>query len=185
MSTHRELVKCLRTCIPKTSSAENPRPFIPVNFKTNLEEVNFSGKNKFENIYFGNYFFSVNKDRNGAILRFPSFNPIRAMKPYKNATHFRFIHALTVLSSYMQTQAGEDYEPVENTSAITDIAYSELMSLSENTPEIIIPAELKDHHIPHNDSALVSCIGIEFYIREMGIDYVVERGNSLKVGKVW
>jgi hypothetical protein len=130
---------------------------------------------------------SNNVDRNEATVELPVFDPKTSIKAPAGATHFRLIHAVSVLSDFAYNADSQAYEPVEaSLNEINAIGYSSYLSVEEELASpISIMTALPGAPTLTADVSVLHCIGIEFVQMIGSQPYLFSSGNALKIQRIF
>ncbi len=110
------------------------------------------------------------------------FNPMNLVNAPSGATHFRLIHAISVVSDFAYNPATGSYEavnPIQN--EVSDVQYSAYEPLNTMYGGNTISCLLPNGVIPAADVSVLQSIGIEFYQEVSGNFYLFSSGNCLKI----
>jgi len=169
------------------SGARGQRPIEILKHKDLLVGFNFNRFTLFDSVFMAPYSVAVNADRTAATFTIPDFSTDNSIHVPKGATHFKIISTVSVLSSYEFDETSKKYVPTDVASNTQNASASSIFipiggyvgSITELTSAIIpAPALLAT-------SALVACIGIEFYQMVASRPYLLAQGNSMKITNVF
>lgn len=162
------------------------RSFFPVMYKDLFLNFQFSERRKFDSIFFAPYSAAVNAERNEVVITVPDFNTANYVNAPSGATHFRIINLITVLSQYNFNTSTKKYMPVDlNMNSKNDFAASDYLALGTNLGADVQITCTLDGQTIMNSSALIACIGIEFY-QQLGQNYyLLSASNAMKIQDVF
>lgn len=128
------------------------------------------------------YTISHEAERDSAELAVPEFNPANLVSAPAGTTHFRLIHALSVVSDFEYNAATNTYEPMDPVqNEISDIQFSDFLDLYAPAPAVTITATLPNGVIPSANVTVLQSIGIEFY-QQVGTNfYLFASGSCLRI----
>ena len=110
------------------------------------------------------------------------FNPMNLINAPSGATHFRLIHAMSVVSDFAYNSTTGSYEAVNPTqNELSDVQYSGYEPLNILYAGGSIVCILPNGVIPAADVTVIQSIGIEFYQEVSGNFYLFASGNCLKI----
>jgi hypothetical protein len=120
--------------------------------------------------------FSCNAERTEVYATIPELRPTHAIRSPKAATHFRLLFSLVSLCNYTSTD--KVYAPVLPAfNGLSAMAESAVLPLNGTLSPFVLQAGfVQVAHLP-TDVALVLCMGIVFYQRVDGVDYVLGAGG--------
>jgi len=137
----------------------------------------------FDSVFQAKVSFSVNPERTEVYASASSLRPMQTIRFPKAATHFRLLFSVVSLCDYISTD--KVYAPVlpafNGLSAMTESAILPLDSTL--SPFVLRAGFAQVTHLPV-DVALVLCMGIVFYQRVDGVDYVLADGSCAGVVEV-
>ena len=102
------------------------------------------------------------------------------------ATHFKIVGAVGLVSDYSYNSDSKEYEadvPEENSIGV--VVGSTIRSLETNSTAINLTATVPGGILPTLAVNVVACLGIEFYQKVDGNDYILSQGNTMKVTNVF
>lgn len=180
------LFKICRAVIGRGLSNRGQRPFLPLPHKDLLVNFVFDEARPLEAVFRASYSVTTNADRTQASLFVPDFNTSNLMSPPAGATHFRLLCFVSVLSSFT-------YDPISKAYIVTDPASNGLSaySTSDYLPlggnigsATSVEAVITSAPSLHATSALVVCVGIEFY-QTIGTVHYLLGGGTLKIKELF
>jgi hypothetical protein len=155
--------------------------------KTVLENLNFDEGRSFSSVFNAPFTATHTAERTNAGIAINSFLPGSFIYAPAGATHFALIHALGVVSDYVYEANLQDYEATDpELNGINVVSRSTVMPVSgAATGNISMAAVLPGSPTMTDSVSVVQCLGIEFYQRVGGSDYLLAQGNAMKVIKVF
>lgn len=181
------IVKLVKDMLNKNDGIRGQRAFEPVVHASMLHNFAFHDQLSFDSIFLAPFSSEVNADRSGVKLTIPDFHTGNMVNAPRGATHIRLVNAVTVLSAFQYNGNTKKYEPVDafnnskNTLAASD--YIALGGQAGVSTELI--ANISGLNGMLDSSALISCIGIEFYQQTSGSMYLLASGNAMKIQAVY
>lgn len=151
-----------------------------------LKGLDFNRNISFNGIFSAPFTLVTNADRNESTLSVPEFNPLNFLNIPSGATHFRIINALTVISDFVYNAATRAYEPAEPAlNELSNITYSDYTPVDVVTSIIDVTATLPDSPALTTNTAVLGCVGIEFY-QQVGVNYYLfNAGNAMKIQEIF
>ena len=120
--------------------------------------------------------FSCNADRTEVYATVPELRPVLAIRSPKAATHFRLLFSVVSVCDYEATD--KMYAPVLPAfNGLSAMAESASLPLKGTLPTFVLQAGFVQVASLPTDVALVLCMGIVFYQRVDGVDYVLGDGK--------
>jgi hypothetical protein len=151
-----------------------------------LRGLDFNKNISFNGVLSAPFTLTASVDRNESNLTLDPFNPLTYLNVPSGASHFRIINALAVVSDFVFNTSTNAYEPAEPTlNELSNIAYSGYIPVNVVTPLIDIIASLPGLPTLTNNTAVLGCIGIEFFQEVGGSYYLFNAGNAMKVQEVF
>ncbi|MBO9699555.1 MAG: hypothetical protein J7604_05050 [Sporocytophaga sp.] len=182
------LMKQFRIMVNRADSGtRGQRPIEILKHKDLLVGFNFNRFTLFDSVFMAPYSVAVNTDRTAATFTIPDFSTDNSIHVPSGATHLRIIATASALSSYEFDESSKKYVPTDIESNTRNASASSVFipiggfvgATTELTPTITpAPALLAT-------SALVACIGIEFYQMVASKPYLLAQGNSMKITNVF
>jgi hypothetical protein len=174
-------------CSRDTVGARGRRSILLSANKPVLENLNFDEGLSFSTVFNAPYLASNSVDRDSGTIAIAAFSPATFINAPAGATHFCIIQALGVVSDYNFNTNMLDYEPLEPAlNSIGIINRSAITALSSTaTPAINLVSTLPNSPVLTVDVSVIQCIGIEFYQRVNGNDYIFAQGNAIKIAKLF
>lgn len=151
-----------------------------------LENFQFNVNISFDTAMFAPYTLTNVVARNAAQIDVPIFEPLNYLTIPTGATHFRIIHAISVVSDWAYDTVTKKYKPTQPTlNGKKDVEYSAYLPINAATPLVTLNPSLAGAPVMTADVSVLSCVGIEFY-QQVGADYYVfSSGNALKIGVIF
>lgn len=185
--TYARLFKLCKQIINKGEGKRGQRSFEPALHASNLVNFGFSESVNFDSIFLAPFSASVNTARTEVRLTIPAFNASNMINAPSGATHFRIIQVISVISSYNFDPDQKKYNPVDVlANGKNDYDASSYYPVAGETGgDIEIVVSLDPSITPSDNSALLSCIGIEFYQHAGTEYYLLASNNALKIQAIY
>lgn len=178
------LMKQFRIMVNRADSGtRGQRPIEILKHKDLLIGFNFNRSTLFDSVFMAPYTVAVNADRTAVTFSIPDFSTDNSIHVPSGATHLKIIATASVLSSYKFDESSKKYVPSDIESNVRNASASSVYipiggfvgGTTELTPTITpAPALLAT-------SALVVCLGIEFYQMVANKPYLLAQGNCMKI----
>ncbi|MDB5274733.1 MAG: hypothetical protein JWO58_3100 [Chitinophagaceae bacterium] len=182
------IVKIIKEMISRGSGNRGQRIFSPVALGTMLIDFPFSNQVFFDNICLAPYTTSIHTERNEVTLTFADFNTGNMIHAPNGATHVRLINLISILSQYTFHVMTNKYVPTDavrnSRSAFSTSDYIPLGGQVGTETVLTSTIDLGTNSLL-DSSALISCVGIEFYQDLSGTKYVLSSGHAMKVQGVY
>ncbi len=151
-----------------------------------LRNLQFDRNLNFDSIVTAPFTVTHPKERNAATLDIPVFTPANYLASPAGATHFRFLHALGVVSDFAYNDKTNSYEPIDaDNNELGIVAYSAYLPLNADTTDETIVATLAGAPTLTEDDSVIECVGIEFY-QQVGANYYrFSSGNCMKIVEIF
>ena len=109
--------------------------------------------------------------------------PDRAIQPPDGATHFQFVHALSIVSDFIYNGTVKGYLPVEPTlDTKQDIQYSDYFSVEGVIPSAYNSTVSLSVTTPLPDTvSVLHAFGITFFQQVASVYYPLKQGHALKI----
>jgi hypothetical protein len=139
-----------------------------------LKSFNFNKNVSLNNVL--NAPISAIMDMPGEVLiTVPALEPKSQVVAPSGATHFRIIHAATILSDFEYNSTTKTYEPIKpDVNELSVIKYSDYESLTEPFESLETTLEIMGDD---ENVRTVVCVGIEFF-QKVNTDYLRLNGNA-------
>ena len=102
----------------------------------------------------------------------------------KGASHFRVQNHLSVISDYTYSVDNRRYEPANLLNGQSAFKYSEYTPVGTALTEVVKATFPLDTEVT-DDSTVIQCVGIEFYVKSAGDVYLPVKGSSMLVADVF
>ncbi|MDB5274483.1 MAG: hypothetical protein JWO58_2850 [Chitinophagaceae bacterium] len=182
------IVKIVKEMINRGSGNRGQRAFTPVPLGPMLLNFPFSEKVSFDSICLAPYTVVVNAGRNEVTFTFADFNTGNMIHAPNGATHVRLINLISVLSQYNYNVLTKKYEPTDAIrNSMNAFSASDYMLLGGEVGAVTTLTSTIDlgSNPLLDSSALISCIGVEFYQDLGGTKYLLSSGNAMKIQGVY
>lgn len=181
-----QLTKVFKAINLKGKGARGKRPIALSANKDMLSGMDLDKKLSLTTIFSAPYTVAANADRNEVTFTIPAFTPENYIAAPTGATHFKLIAAIGLVSDYSYNDGSGTYEPdVPEENSLGVVQGSTVRALDTNTTAITLTAMVPDGIIPDAAISVVACLGIEFYQKVGGNDYLLSQGNTMKVTNVF
>jgi hypothetical protein len=169
------------------SGGRGRRSIEVVNHGTLLEDFDFNEREPFASVFNAPYTIVTAADRNKATISVPAFLPSSCVAAPAGATHFELFSVLCTVSNYAYDAGALSYAPVEPTlNMLSGSDHSAVTELSVTTPvTFTLNPQLADAPTMTADVAAVLLLGVQFVQRTGPIDYLLSKGDCLKIVKVF
>lgn len=148
--------------------------------------MDFNKNVSLNSVFRAGFTLTEEADRTGSTLNVPSFQPASSIIAPNGATHFRLVNAVSVLSDFAFNATSGEYEPLDAVNnELSQIAYSDYLSLSEATGAISVVSTLPGSPTLSSDVSVINSLGIEFYQKVGSEYYLFSSGNALKIQKIF
>lgn len=181
------IVKLTKTILNKSDGIRGQRPFYPVPHAQLFHNFAFHGQLTFDNVFIAPISAEVNAERSQVSLAIPAFHTENQVNAPLGATHMRLVNVVSVLSAFEYNPMTKKYEAVD---ALNNSKNG--MSATDFIPldtEVTVPntlvAQVSGLNGLLDSSALISCIGIEFYQELSGSMYLLATDNVMKIQAVY
>jgi hypothetical protein len=177
------LTALMKDIISRSAGIRGQRPARISANRTLLINYEFNNKVSFGSIFNMPYTLTPSVDRNSSILTVADFLPQNFIKAPQGATHFSLISAIGLVSDYIyQTDTGK-YEAVDPGLNLQGaIAVSGIIAVKSNAPiNFSLRAAFATELDLTPNSNVVQCLGIQFYQKIDGIDYILAQNNAMKI----
>jgi len=149
-----------------------------------LLHVEFNKQRPFGSICNAPFMVSANADRNEVIVDTPNISSNVYVAAPSTATHFRITAAIGTLSDYSFDLSLHAYVPTSpDFNALGASVSSVSMALHGGlAPQPVnLVANFAGAPVIPVDVAVIVALGIDFYQRVNGVDYLLAQGNAMKV----
>lgn len=181
------ITKIMHDINKKSGGTRGERPFLFVPNKNNLIGFEFNLETPFDSLFLAPYALTANQEKNQVQLQIPSFSATNYIVAPQGATHFKLVLAITVLSDYIYNNQIKKYEPQNpNLDKLNNVIYSDILPVNQNTPAAIqLNSNLPNNPQLDATSALIACIGIEFFQQSDGVMYSLKTNRALKIRDIF
>ncbi len=147
----------------------------------------FVKEEPFSSVFGGTYTVEESVGRDSSTVTISAFNPANLLKVPQNATHFRFVNALTVVSDYVYDDEMKAYQPADaDLDGLNTLQYSAYMPVDEAVlADLDIIALFAGTPVISVDVAVVNCLGVEFSQEINGEHFVFAQNNAMKIVKIF
>ncbi len=181
-----QLTKTFKTINLRGIGTRGKRPIALSANKDLLSGMDLDKKLSFTTIFSAPYTVAANDDRNEVVFTIPAFAPGNYITAPTGATHFKLVAAIGLVSDYSYNDGSGTYEPdIPEENALGVVQSSTVRALDTNSTAITLTANVPDGIIPATGVSVVACLGIEFYQKVGGNDYLLSQGNTMKVTNVF
>jgi hypothetical protein len=185
-NTTARITKLMKSIITLGTGPRGQRSFEPMNFPSMFLNFSFSERVSFNSIFLAPYTSTVNGDRNKVTITIPDFNSGNLVHAPSGATHFKVINLITVLSAYSFNTTIGKYEPGDASNSQYGFDASDFIALNVNVGSVTtIVSAIDPPPTLQATSALISCIGVEFYQNVGGTQYLLSSNNAMKIQAVY
>lgn len=180
------LTRLFKSINAKASGVRGQRPIALSANKTQAKGLELNEKLSFTSVFNAPHTVTADTDRVAITFAVPSFIPINFINAPAGATGFRIVGAIGWLSDYSYDASTLNYEPdVPEQNSIGVTAYSAILPI-DNTPATInLTANSPGGLVPDAGISVLACLGIEFYQKVDGTDYLLAQGNAMRVIEVF
>jgi len=185
--TFNRLTKQIKQINLKGTGVRGERTIDVVGNNDLLNEFEFVENSPFNSIFGGNYNVEESVGRNSSTITIEAFNPANLLKIPQNATHFRFVNAITVISNYHYDSELKKYQAVDGAlNELRAVQYSAYMPVNQEViTDIDIIALLAGSPVISVDVAVINCIGVEFSQEVNTNHFVFAQSNAMKIAKIF
>ncbi len=181
------IVKLIKDVLNKDEGIRGQRSFNPVEHAQMLLNFAFHHQLSFDNVFIAPFSSTVNAERNEVSILVPDFHTGNMVNAPRGATHIRLVNAVTVLSAFEYNANTKKYEPTDvlnnSKNALNASGFIALGGMAETATALI--AQVPGLSGMLASSALISCIGIEFYQEVSGSMYLLSTANAMKIQAVY
>ncbi|MDP4266691.1 MAG: hypothetical protein Q8880_04585 [Bacteroidota bacterium] len=173
----------LRSIVLLADGVRGQRPLNISEHKEKLVGFEFNNHDHFSKICNAPLTLSITPDRTGSTLTINPFNPVNNLTIPQNATHFRIVNALGVVSDEQYDSTSRKYYPVDAiNNAIGAVTYSDYIPVDTSViAPVIITATLPGAPVLPANVSVINAIGIEFS-QEINLQYYLfAQGNAMMV----
>jgi hypothetical protein len=176
-----------RKVIDRSAGIRGERPIEILPNKNLLIGFNLHKEVSFDSTFQAPFTASANSDRNEVTLRIPDFDSSKLINAPAGATHFRIVHAITVVPKFVYDPLSKRYLRADGiTEILNGDSYSDYIALNGMIgSDIILPTVLPSTTIISSDSGIVCLIGIQFYQEVNSEKYLLSDGSCMKIYNVF
>ena len=181
------LGSALRKALKEGVGKRGAREFLPANAVPYLTGFEFSHQALFYNIFPLSVSLEASADRKELTLTVPAFNPYNSLDHPPGASHFRLlVHGAfltayswnTKANLYVSNQPDEDRKHAKT--------FSDYLPLDQNiSAPLEVKATFDAGQVLSAETAVVGCVGIEFYQEVNGEMYALSTDSCLRVEKMF
>ncbi len=181
-----ELTKIFRAINQKGTGVRGKRSISLSAHKELLSGLHLDKRLRFTGVFGAPYTVVANADRNRVTFSIPAFIPTNHINAPAGATHFKLIAAIGLVSDYNYTDVSGTYAPdVPQENALGVVQGSTLRALDTGAPPFALTVIVPYGIVPDDAISIVACLGIEFYQKVGGDDYLLSQGNAMMVTQVF
>lgn len=185
-NTTARITRLIKSVISKGTGSRGQRMFSPTGFASEFVGFPFSERIKFDSVFLAPYSVTVSAGRDQISMIIPDFNTGNLVHAPAGATHFRVINLFTVLSQYQFSVTTKKYEPNDPLNSANAFNASGYIPLGTDVgSDTTIVSAIGTAPTILATSAIISCIGIEFYQEVGGAMYLLSSGNAMKIQAVY
>lgn len=180
------LTRLFKSINAKASGVRGKRPIALSTNKAQAKGLELNEKISFTSVF--NAPFSVTADGSRVEITFkiPDFIPLNFINSPAGATGFRIAAAVGWLSDYSYDDGTKSYEPdVPDQNSIGITSYSAIQDINNVSTSITLTATSPGGVVPDNTVSVLACLGIEFYQKVDGVDYLLAQGNTMRIVEVF
>jgi hypothetical protein len=181
------ITKLMKRVISNGAGVRGQRNFDPRVNGNLFMDFAFSESVSFDSVFVAPFSSVVNGGRDTVTITVPDFNTGNMVHAPSGATHFRIINLISILSAYQFNVTSKKYEPTDADSNMKNaFDASGYLALGGNVGAVttIVSAITPTPPI-ESGSALISCIGIEFYQKVGAAYYLLASDNAMKIQMVY
>lgn len=180
------LTKLFKSINARASGVRGQRPIALSTNKTQAKGLELNDKISFTSVFNAPFTVSTDTDRVEVTFTIPSFIPTNFINAPAGATGFRMSAAVGWLSDYSYDEGVKSYEPdVPDQNSLGITSYSTIQPLGNTGTSITLTAVAPDGLVPASEVSVLACLGIEFYQKVDGVDYLLAQGNAMRVVDVF
>lgn len=180
------LVKLFKEINLQSAGARGERAFSISDHRLMLVNFEFNNATSLGSVFNAPYTFANTATREEGTVSIPAFMPVNYLHAPSGATHFRLVSAIGVLSDYGFEPTTKKYEPLDASGNLANaMGFSAVLPLNAVTTAITLTATLPGSPTLSGDMNVIQSLGIEYYQRVDGVDYLLAQGNAMKVINVF
>ena len=180
------LTKLFKGINAKASGVRGKRPIALSTNKTQAKGLELNDRISFTSVFNAPYSVTSDNDRVEISFKIPPFIALNFINAPAGATNYRIAAAVGWLSDYIYDDGTQGYEPdVPDQNSLGITSYSNILPLDNTSADISLTAISPGGLIPKPTVSVVACLGIEFYQKVDGVDYLLAQGNAMRVVEVF
>ena len=180
------LTKLFKAINAKASGIRGQRPIALSTNKAQAKGLELNERISFTSVFNAPYTVTADADRVEIVFTIPDFIPNNFINAPAGATGFRVAAAVGWLSDYVFDSGTASYEPdVPDQNSLGITAYSAVQPLDNAGTTITLTTTAPGGLIPKPTVSVMACLGIEFYQKVDGVDYLLAQGNAMRVVEVF
>jgi hypothetical protein len=180
------LTRLFKSINARANGIRGQRPIALSANKAQAKGLELNNKISFTSVFNAPYTATSDADRVEVTFTIPSFIPINFINAPAGATGFRVAGAVGWLSDYSFDDNTLGYEPdVPDQNSLGITSYSAIQPLDNTGTAITLTATAPGGLVPDPGVSVVACLGIEFYQKVAGVDYILAQGNAMRVVEVF
>ena len=180
------LTKLFKAINAKASGVRGQRPIALTANKTQAKGLELNNKISFTSVFNAPYTVTADADRVSITFTIADFIPLNFINAPAGATGYRLAAAVGWLSDFSFDEGTQGYEPdVPEQNSLGITTYSDIKPLNNVGLHFELSATAPGGLVPDAGVSVVACLGIEFYQRVDGVDYILAQGNAMRVVEVF
>jgi hypothetical protein len=180
------LTKLFKAINAKASGIRGKRPIALTANKAQAKGLELNNRISFTSVFNAPYSVTSDADRVEITFDIPNFIPMNFINAPAGATGYRVAAAVGWLSDYVFDDGTQGYEPdVPDQNSLGITSYSAIQPLDNVGTAINLVAVAPGGLVPKPTVSVMACLGIEFYQKVDGIDYILAQGNAMRVVEVF
>lgn len=181
-----QLTKVFKTINLKGTGDRGRRAITLSQNKELLTGLDLNNKLSLTSVFTAPYTVAINAERNEVTYTIPAFTPANFIQAPTGATHFKLVSAVGLVSDYEYDDSASSYEPLTaEQNGIGVVNSSTIKALNTNSTAITLTATVSSEATTEANVSVVACLGIEFYQKVGGTDYLLSQGNTMKITDVF
>ena len=180
------LTRLFKSINTKADGLRGERPIALSTNKAQAKGLELNEKVSFTSVFNAPHSVTTDADRTEVTFTMSSFVPKTYINPPAGATGFRIAGAVGWLSDYSFDSSTLSYEPdFPEQNSYSIVAYSQVQPIDNNNTTITLKASALQGVVPQSGISVICGLGIEFYQKVNGIDYLLAQGNALRIVEVF
>lgn len=180
------LTKLFKAINAKASGVRGQRPIALTANKTQAKGLELNNKISFTSVFNAPYTVTADADRVEITFSIANFIPNNFINAPAGATGYRLAAAVGWLSDFSFDDGTASYEPdVPDQNSLGITTYSAISPLDNVGLNFDLVATSPGGLVPDAGISVVACLGIEFYQRVDGVDYILAQGNAMRIVEVF